>query len=207
MMQVGWLDQFLEQAAFYFQTGGYIMPPLVLATLLLWFGIGYRAAALRRGSRHSVRALVDKHLIHHVIDQPQGMIDDAVKRGVELYRRGAPFLRRQLDDAFGDYKPELKRHNRLIKTIVTVAPILGLLGTVVGMIETFDSLGDMKLFSQSGGIAGGISQALFTTQLGLAVAIPGLIVKGFLDRKQRRIEREIEQVKNILCSRLLPGEE
>ncbi|MDZ7829411.1 MAG: MotA/TolQ/ExbB proton channel family protein [Halofilum sp. (in: g-proteobacteria)] len=42
------------------------------------------------------------------------------------------------------------------------------------MIETFESLGDMSLFSQSGGIAGGISQALFTTQLGLAVAIPGM---------------------------------
>jgi biopolymer transport protein ExbB len=83
---------------------------------------------------------------------------------------------------------------------VVAAPLLGLLGTVSGMIETFRSLEDMALFSQSGGIAGGISQALFTTQLGLAVAIPGLIIKGHLDKKQRAIEMELAQIKDILCA-------
>jgi biopolymer transport protein ExbB len=81
-----------------------------------------------------------------------------------------------------------------------VAPLLGLLGTVIGMIETFDSLGDMSLFSQSGGIAGGISQALFTTQMGLAVSIPGLIVNGILSRRQKDIELELAQLKDILCA-------
>ena len=67
------------------------------------------------------------------------------------------------------------------------------------MIETFDSLGDMTLYSQSGGIAGGISQALLTTQFGLAVAIPGLIVRGLLERRQRVLESQMEEVKEILC--------
>ena len=61
-----------------------------------------------------------------------------------------------------------------------VAPLAGLLGTVAGMIETFDSLGSMSLFSQSGGVAGGISQALISTQMGLAVAIPGLLAGRIL---------------------------
>jgi biopolymer transport protein ExbB len=78
--------------------------------------------------------------------------------------------------------------------------LLGLLGTVIGMIETFDSLGDMSLFSQSGGIAGGISQALITTQMGLAVAIPGLIVNGALSRRQKNIEIELAQLKDILVA-------
>ena len=68
------------------------------------------------------------------------------------------------------------------------------------MIETFDSLGNMSLFSQSGGIAGGISQALITTQMGLAVAIPGLIVNGTLNRKQKDIELELAQMKDVLCA-------
>jgi biopolymer transport protein ExbB len=71
---------------------------------------------------------------------------------------------------------------------------------VIGMIETFDSLGDMSLFSQSGGIAGGISQALITTQMGLAVAIPGMIVNGVLQRKQKSIDLELAQLKDILCA-------
>ena len=80
-----------------------------------------------------------------------------------------------------------------------VAPLLGLLGTVTGMIETFDSLGTMTLYSQSGGIAGGISQALISTQMGLAVAIPGLVVGRILDRRQRQIEQELEQIKDLFC--------
>src|SRR3546814_9734490 len=55
------------------------------------------------------------------------------------------------------------------------------------MIVTFESLGDMTLFSQSGGIAAGISTALFTTQMGLVVAVPGVIAKSVLDRRQHQI--------------------
>ena len=87
----------------------------------------------------------------------------------------------------------------MIRTIVTVAPLAGLLGTVIGMIETFDSLGDMALFSQSGGIAGGISQALFTTQMGLAVAVPGIIIGRVLDRREATFRGELDQLKDMLC--------
>jgi biopolymer transport protein ExbB len=68
------------------------------------------------------------------------------------------------------------------------------------MIETFDSLASASLFSQTGGIAGGISQALFTTQLGLVVAVPGLIIGRLLDRRGNTMEFELEQIKDILCT-------
>ncbi|MCZ7581975.1 MAG: MotA/TolQ/ExbB proton channel family protein [Deltaproteobacteria bacterium] len=87
-----------------------------------------------------------------------------------------------------------------MRSIVAAAPLAGLLGTVSGMIETFQSLGDMSLFSQSGGIAGGISQALITTQMGLAVAVPGMIAGRLLDRRQRFMEFELAQVKDLLCA-------
>jgi biopolymer transport protein ExbB len=56
------------------------------------------------------------------------------------------------------------------------------------------------LFTQSGGIAGGISQALFTTQMGLAVAIPGVLVQIVLHRRQYNLETDLMQVKDLLCS-------
>ena len=80
-----------------------------------------------------------------------------------------------------------------MKTICIVAPLAGLLGTVTGMIETFDSLAEMSLFTQSGGIAGGISEALFTTQMGLIVAVPGVLIGRILDRRAERLSEEIEQ--------------
>ncbi|NKI33651.1 MotA/TolQ/ExbB proton channel family protein [Wenzhouxiangella sp. XN79A] len=188
-----------DDLRFYFEIGGYVMPPLVVATFILWFAIGYRFAALRRGSARSARVLLQRNA-KRVRHAPRGLIERAVLRGLEIAEQNPPNLRRWLDDAFAEYETTTKRFHKLILTIVTVAPLLGLLGTVSGMIETFDSLADMSLFSQSGGIAGGISQALFTTQMGLAVAIPGLVVGGLLDRKALHLRTELAQVKDLICA-------
>lgn len=91
------------------------------------------------------------------------------------------------DETWWFIEAECRRYSTLVRTIVMVAPLAGLLGTVAGMIETFDALGDMSLFSQSGGIAGGIAQALVTTQMGLAVAIPGLVAGRLLDRRAQAV--------------------
>jgi biopolymer transport protein ExbB len=166
---------------------------------VLWFAIGYRFAALRRGSDRDVRNLIRRY------DKGKkpthdGVLVRALHKGMALRERNLDNLRPYLDDAFFEEQKEIRKYDRLIVTIVAAAPLLGLLGTVIGMIETFDSLGDMSLFSQSGGIAGGISQALITTQMGLAVAIPGLIVNGVLQRWQKNIDIELAQLKDILCS-------
>lgn len=189
----------LNDFVFYFEQGGYVMPPLMLACVVLWFALGYRASALKRGNVRSVRVLINQYR-KGSMRRPRGIIDGAVVQGLEMQASRRRELRPFLDDAFAPYERELKRYNNLVKTIVAVAPILGLLGTVDGMIETFNSLGDMSLFAQSGGIAGGISQALFTTQMGLAVAIPGLIINGFLERRQRAMNMELAQIKDVLCS-------
>lgn len=108
--------------------------------------------------------------------------------------------RKLIDDAFYDYETVIKKYSKMVMTLVAIAPLIGLLGTVVGMIETFDSLASASLFSQTGGIAGGISQALFTTQLGLVVAVPGVIIGRLLDRRSHVMELELEQIKDILCT-------
>ena len=81
----------------------------------------------------------------------------------------------RIREAIGELEADLQLGKTWIHMVTITAPLAGLLGTVGGMIETFDSMREMSLFTQSGGIAGGISQALFTTQMGLAVAIPGLL--------------------------------
>ena len=193
------LAELFKEFAAYVEAGGWVMPPLVVATLLLWFAIGYRFAALKRGTVRDVRNLVRRY-DKGKKPSSNGVLVRALARGIALRDAGKDDLRPYLDDEFFAEEREIRKFNRLIITIVSVAPLLGLLGTVIGMIETFDSLGDMSLFSQSGGIAGGISQALITTQMGLAVAIPGLIVNGALSRRQKNIELELAQLKDILCA-------
>ena len=193
------LESLVDDLLFYFEIGGFVMPPLVAGTFVLWYAIGYRFAALRRGSKRSVRVLIRRQP-EQPIERPRGTIEEAVVRGFAVARRRPPHLRRMLDDEFAELEASTKQYHTLILSIVTVAPLLGLLGTVSGMIETFDSLGDMSLFAQSGGIAGGISQALFTTQMGLAVAIPGMVVGGMLDKRAVTIRYELAQVKDLICA-------
>lgn len=191
-----------EQAAFLFQAGGWVMPPLVLCTVLLWFGLGYRFSALRIGNRQPVADLVEHiNATGWQAYQPRGVVDEAVRRGHELAQQyPATALRQLMDGIIADYAVELRRFRSLVKSTVIVAPLLGLLGTVVGMIETFKSLEDMALYTQDGGIAAGVSQALVTTQLGLAIAIPGMVIARFMDRKQQLIETELQQARNYLCA-------
>ncbi|MGD9264899.1 MAG: MotA/TolQ/ExbB proton channel family protein [Lysobacterales bacterium] len=193
------MQSFLQEFLGYMDAGGWVMPPLVILLMVLWFAIGYRFMALQRGTKRGVRVLIDR-MEREKMPSRDGVITRAVKKGLKQKRKGRVDLRGFLDYAFAEEEREINRFNVLITTIVLVSPLLGLLGTVIGMIETFDSLGDMSLFSQSGGIAGGISQALFTTQMGLAVSIPGLIVNGILTKRQKDIELELAQIKDILCT-------
>ncbi len=199
-MLPGVLESLGRDLVLFYEVGGYVMPPLIASTVVLWFAIGHRFALLRRGSVRSARVLIRRIAGEKHVRTPKGLLDAAVLRGFAVMRRNPPYLRRHLDDAFSDLERVTRRHQKLIMTIVAVAPLMGLLGTVAGMIETFDSLGDMSLFAQSGGIAGGISQALFTTQMGLAVAIPGLIIGGMLERRASMIRHDLAQIKDLLCA-------
>lgn len=193
------ISDFLVSFLEYVEAGGWVMPPLVLATVVLWYAIGYRIAALKRGTERGARTLIYR-MAAGKETRGEGVLLRAARKGMALRGENYAPLRPYLDDAFSEEERTLGRFNTLILTIVLTAPLLGLLGTVIGMIETFDSLGDMSLFSQSGGIAGGISQALFTTQMGLAVAIPGLVVNGVLNRKAQEMLIELAQMKDFLCT-------
>ncbi|MDD9936061.1 MAG: MotA/TolQ/ExbB proton channel family protein [Myxococcales bacterium] len=195
------LEASLETLLGYAKQGGFVMPPLIAATFVLWYALGYRFLTLQRGAVRSVRALMGRHEQGKVI-APRGVISQAVLLGYNVADAHPVNLRRALDDAFAPLDTDIKRGKVLITSIVAVAPLAGLLGTVTGMIETFDSLSDMALFSQSGGIAGGISQALFTTQMGLAVAVPGVVVGRLLDRRETSLALELAKIKDLLCAKV-----
>lgn len=155
--------------------GGFVMPPLLMGAGLLWFAMTQRIMLLTGGE-------------FGVFNTFKNGIDELTQK--KKSKADAELFLSEMED-------ELSRYKIIIRTVVVLAPLLGLLGTVSGMIETFDSLAEMSLFSQSGGIAGGISQALITTQMGLAVAIPGLIIGRLLDRKQLNLLVEMERILEV----------
>ncbi len=96
-----------------------------------------------------------------------------------------------LQEAMIKEAPAVEHYNGLIKLLAAVTPLLGLLGTVIGMIITFQTI---TLFGTSDPklMAGGISTALVTTVLGLSMAIPLLFAHTFIVAKSRRILDIIE---------------
>ena len=194
------LQLLIEGSRDFIQMGGYIMPPLLLMTMTLWYALGDRYYAINRGRSAKLRPLIKKYL-KNPDKSVKGIIDGAILQAIEIGQNEQITNKRAyLDEAFYPYEKELRKHKKLIFTLVAAAPLAGLLGTVTGMIETFDSLASSNLFSASGGgIAGGISQALFTTQMGLVVSIPGLITSRILDREEELISQELGQIKDIFC--------
>lgn len=76
-------------------------------------------------------------------------------------------------------------HPHLIRALIAVAPLLGLLGTVNGMIATFDGL--TSAGASASRIGTGVSEALITTQLGLTVAAPALLIECLLSRRAKKL--------------------
>lgn len=101
-------------------------------------------------------------------------------------------LELKLDEEILRHIPGLERNITTIKVLAAIAPLLGLLGTVVGMIQTFQVItlvgtGDPKL------MAGGISEALVTTMLGLIVAVPLILCHNSVNNRSRRLIKVLEE--------------
>lgn len=183
--------------------GGWVTIPLLVLSGLMSFTTIFRFLTLRRSFKGSSRQLISAIERGKLNEKHACLIVDYAYRLVkDCSRKTRKAFQDQVEELMSSYDAELLRYRSVLHTLVMIAPLLGLLGTVIGMIETFDSLGDMNFHSQSGGIAGGISQALITTQIGLVIAIPGWFCDRFLARREERIRNEMLQIKEIVSQTL-----
>ena len=189
----------------YLHTGGVVMLPLVLVSLVMWLLIMDRAIFFRRLHRRNMSFQAAwEHVRAGRMPDPRrfgGAVSLLVARFISVRSGDVSLDRFILDEtvlrinrSMGDYLP-------VIGVLAAVAPLLGLLGTVTGMIATFDVLAVFGT-GNARAMAGGISEALITTQTGLLVAIPGLYMKGFLDRRARGLQQRIAAVGYYLRRRL-----
>ncbi|MEW6341052.1 MAG: MotA/TolQ/ExbB proton channel family protein [Paraburkholderia sp.] len=102
---------------------------------------------------------------------------------------------------------DMSRGLWLLETIVTAAPLLGLLGTIVGMMHSFKLIGGDGLVNPSG-VTGGVAQALIATAIGLVIALVALFAFNFFSRRIDRLMDELESFANEALSDLrLAGEQ
>ncbi len=185
----------------YLQQGGWIMIPLGVASLAMWALIADRLLSFRAYTAGDVQTGEALQIL-------AGGDPAAVSRGRGLRRE---LLAALLADRSGEaeldrnilhqhalaLRPRIRQHLQIIAVLASVAPLLGLLGTVLGMIETFEVI---ALFGTGNAkaMAGGISVALVTTQAGLLVAVPGLLVSAALVRRARRLEIGFDEFTQLL---------
>ncbi|MCI0507479.1 MAG: MotA/TolQ/ExbB proton channel family protein [Gammaproteobacteria bacterium] len=143
-----------------------------------------------------IKLFITQNRINAQLEQDVPSTDNPLGRVITVYRQNPrldiEILERKLDEAIIKELPGLERGVALIKVLAVIAPLLGLLGTVTGMIETFQSItlfgtGDPKL------MAGGISQALVTTVLGLTAAIPLIFLHSLVNARSKRCINILEE--------------
>lgn len=203
-MNIDYFSSYLDLFVEFMNSGGLVMWVLFALNLLLWYGLGYRYLVLKRGTMGNVRRQIDKHLKRGEKQKIRGILDYAIADSLEASRDAKQVKKKcryYIYDALFPYMMAIGKYSTMVKTIVILAPLVGLLGTVMGMIETFDALQSSSMFSQGTSISGGISKALFTTELGLVVAVPGLIIGKILDRKEENLALDFEQITDIICTK------
>ncbi len=177
----------------YFRTGGPVMMPLLLVSLLMWLLIVERAISLRRLSRAAMTGpQAWKHIRDNRVPKPGqgGVVGLLVARFLDRKSGNHVLDRCILDELVFSLNRSLHRSLPLIGVLAAVAPLLGLLGTVTGMMGTFEVMAQFGT-GNAKGMAGGISEALITTETGLIIAIPGLYMKNFLDRRAQGLSRQL----------------
>ncbi len=172
----------------FIKAGGFLMYPILLCSLVAMAIIAERFWSLQR------KRIIPPGLVGQVWNWVKsGKLDrqhiDALRSGSPLGKilaaglvnrhRGRDVMKESIEEVGAHVVHELGKYLNMLGVIASISPLLGLLGTVMGMIEVFATISGQGV-GNAGALAGGISKALFTTAAGLSVAIPALFFYRYL---------------------------
>ncbi len=193
-----------------FHAGGPIMFPLAGLAALAMLLIAERVIILygrnSGGSRRAGRVLDacsqnDFETAERLLEKESGIVDRVLRACLQNRNNGAQAMEDAIQEQLLHQIPRLRRFLSGLGIIAAVAPLLGLLGTITGIIDTF---GVIRAFGNANPelMAGGISEALLTTATGLVIAIPVLLCRGMLRGRMEKLigdsERHAASMLNIL---------
>jgi biopolymer transport protein ExbB len=181
------------------KAGGPIMVPIILASIIaaaiflerLWTLQQRRVLPAELTDKVwkwvEQRQIQDKHIVALQQNSPLGKI---LAAGLANRHRDRSIIKEAIEDTGRHVVHELERFIGMLGTIASISPLLGLLGTVVGMIRTFNAI-ETQGVGDPAALGGGIAEALITTAAGLTVAIPALLAYKYL---RGRVENLVVQM-------------
>ncbi len=193
-----------------FEKGGFLMIPLAICSVVAMTVILERFFNLRWDKIINTEAM---SLISSLIDEKEyekagqvcrknaNGVTNVLAAGLEYHHKGKDEVREAIADAGRQEVLVLEKNLPVLGTIAGISPLLGLLGTVTGMIKVFKVI-SVQGMGQASTLAGGISEALFTTATGLMIAIPSLVAYNYFVNKAEKIVLRIERHSTRLLSKL-----
>lgn len=118
-------------------------------------------------------------------------ISQIMLAGLMKFGRGRDEMKEAIEDSANQEIPVLEKNLSTLSTIGNITPLLGLLGTVFGMVKAFNVIAVMGV-GKPEALAGGISEALLTTAFGLSIAIPTIVVYNYLSHRVDKLIRDME---------------
>jgi len=178
--------ELLESAVEQIQMGGWVMYPLIITCLWMWFLIGKKAVDMRAFTKGD-RPLVELEGEIGKPDIKAGVWQKYIIDGYLAQRTGDRDLDENIIESHRLHlEMFINKYTGTIALLSGVAPLLGLLGTVSGMVTTFSVIAEFGT-GNARALASGISEALITTQTGLVVAVPGLFLATLLLRRSNQL--------------------
>ncbi len=184
-----------------FLKGGILMYPIALCSIVALGIFLERIWVLRRGKvlprdfLIEVEDLVIRRKLPEAITlckRDNSSIAHVIRVGIENYGKRREVIKERIEEVGRREVASLERYINVIGTIAGIAPLLGLLGTVSGMIRSFNVI-SMQGVADPASLAGGISEALITTAAGLVVAIPAFVMYRYLMNKADSLILEMEE--------------
>ncbi len=195
------------QVAEYFRQGGIFMYPLLFfsvlaATVAIERFIVFSKAKINVSdilTKIRKALLVNRNVKEaiKICEQSKGPVASVMKAGLLRYGHSREDVEKTIENAALYELDRLEKRLGVLATTANVAPMLGFLGTVAGMIKSFATLAEQGLTNPAA-VAVGISEALITTATGLIIAIPAQLVYNWYTTKVTRFVRDIETASNML---------
>jgi biopolymer transport protein ExbB len=183
----------------HFEAGGWVMWPILVTAIVAVSVVGERAFWWWRESRKRDPETLEKlfaALENGDFREASRLAKDSADPVIRMIWHGMNHFRSSLQGALqvaaGVEIQKAGRFLTVMDTLVTLAPLLGLLGTVSGIFRTFLSLGGASVEGVTGQITGGIGEALIATMCGLGIAIVSLVPFNFFTRKLAQLQFELE---------------
>jgi biopolymer transport protein ExbB len=195
--------------------GGFLMIPILTASFLMTLVVFERLVSLRRGRvlpgpfvkcflSQLREGSLDREEALDLCEENDSHVARVFAAGVRKWGKPAVEVEQAVLDEGERTANDLRRYLRVINGVATVSPLLGLLGTVWGMMESFNALSSANSAGKSEMLASGISQALVTTAAGLFVAIPAMILYlyfvGRVDRLVMDIDSRGQELVNLVSA-------